>query len=187
VHFAQVATNKAIRQRYGRLTYPLALWRAFQAYQPIDVELHFHDVALRSSSLLPAQAQDHLVLRSRIAQVTAVNAPIFWGAFEGSVPGVSFTDRRLDVVVFEHACQPKLVRRMLHFFLSPDRYSADRQQGSANSADLLPAELTALAGIHHFQARSVTIFTKNEPQLVTLDGEVLAQTPCAGTRGRGTP
>ncbi|HET8845803.1 MAG TPA: hypothetical protein VFN35_30345 [Ktedonobacteraceae bacterium] len=44
------------------------------------------------------------------------------------------------------------------------------------SADVLPTELTALPGIHHFQAQSLTIFTENEPQPVTLDGEVSTQT-----------
>lgn len=177
VQFAQVATNKAIRQRYGRLTYPFALGQAFQAYHPIDVEIHLHDVALRSSSSLPAQAQDHLVLRSRIAQVTAVNAPIFWGAFEGSVPGVSFTDRRLNLVVFEETSRSQLARRMLRFFLSRDHRSPDKQSWQARYPDLLPAQFTALPGIHHLQARSVTIFTENEPQPVTLDGEVSTQTP----------
>lgn len=174
VQFAQVATNKAIRKRYGRLTYPLALWKAFQAYHPLDVELHLYDVALSSSSSLPDQTQDHLVLRSRIAQVTAVNAPIFWGAFEGCVPGVSFTDRRLDVVVFEHTSRSKLAQRMLRFFLN---CPPDKQHRQVRSPDLLPAELTAHPGIHHFQARSVTICTENEPQPVTLDGEVATQTP----------
>ncbi|GHO98743.1 hypothetical protein KSF_087910 [Reticulibacter mediterranei] len=180
VQFAQVATNKAIRQRYGRLTYPFALWQAFQAYHPLDVEIHLQDVALRStpsSSLLPAQAQDHLVLRSQIAQVTAVNAPIFWGVFEGSVPSVSFTDRRLDIVVIEQTSRSQLARRMLHFFLSRDQRLPDKQSWHARYPDLLPAELTALPGIHHLQARSMTIFTENEPQPVTLDGEVSTQTP----------
>ncbi len=177
VQFAQVATNKAIRERYGHLTYPLALWQASQAYHPIDVEIHLHDIALRSSSSLPVGVQDHLVLRSRIAQVTAVNAPIFWGAFEGSVPGVSFTDRRLDIVIFEHTSRFQLARRMLRFFTSQSQRSPAKQSWQARSPDLLPAEFTTLPGIHHFQARSVTIFIENEPQPVTLDGEVSIQTP----------
>jgi diacylglycerol kinase (ATP) len=180
VQFAQVATNKAVRQRYRRLTYPFALYQAFQTYHPIDAEIHLQDVALRSSlspSTLAVGAQDHIVLRSRIAQVTAVNAPIFWGVFEGSVPGVSFTDRRLDLVVFEHTSRFQLAQRMLRFFMGRDQCSPDKQSWHARYPDLLPAEFTNIPGIHHLQARSVKIFTEHEPQPVTLDGEVAIQTP----------
>lgn len=179
VQFAQIATNQAIRQRYGRLTYPFALWQAFKMYRPIDAEIHFQDVALRCtpSSSLPVVTRDHLVLRSRIAQVTAVNAPIFWGAFEGSVPGVSFTDRHLDLVVFEDTSRYQLARRMLHFFTSRYQRSPGKHGWHAQYPALLPAEFTAIPGIHHIQARSVTIFTENEPHAVTLDGEVSLQTP----------
>lgn len=177
VQFAQVATRKTIRERYGRLTYPFALWQAFQVYQPIDVELHFHNVAICSSSSLPTQTQDHLVLRSRIAQITAVNAPIFWGAFEGYVPSVSFTDRLLDVVIFEHASRLQLARRMLRFFLSPDYHSWSKQREPAHSPEVLRTTFATLPGTHHIQARSVTIFTEHNPQPVTLDGEVSTQTP----------
>ncbi len=179
VQFAQVATNKAIRQRYGLLTYPFALWQAFKMYRPIDAEIHFQDVALRctSSSSLPVVTRDHLILRSRIAQVTAVNAPIFWGAFEGSVPGVSFTDRHLDLVIFEDTSRYQLARRMLHFFTSRYQRSSGKQSWHAQYPELLPAEFTDIPGIHHIQARSVTIFTENEPHAVTLDGEVSMHTP----------
>jgi diacylglycerol kinase (ATP) len=179
VQFAQIATNKAIRQRYGRLTYPLALWRAFNTYRPIDAEIHFQDAALRHTSFssLPMATRDHLVLHSRVAQITAVNAPIFWGAFEGSVPGVSFSDRHLDLVIFEDTSRYQLARRMLHFFTSRYQRSPGKQSWHARYPDLLPAEFTDIPGIHHIQARSVTIFTENEPQAVTLDGEVYTQTP----------
>lgn len=179
VQFAEVATNKAIRQRYGRLTYPFALWQALKMYHPIDTELHFQDVALRGSPSSPLcdGARDHLVLRSRIAQVTAVNAPIFWGAFQGSVPGVNFTDRRLDLVVFEDASRFQLVRRMLSFFTTRYQYVPGKQSWPAQHPDLLPAALTDIPGVHHLQARSMTIFAENEPHAVTLDGEVCMQTP----------
>jgi diacylglycerol kinase family enzyme len=179
VQFAQIATNTAIRQRYGRLTYPFALWQAFKTYRPIDAEIHFQDVALRytPSSSLPIVTRDHLILRSRIAQVTAVNAPIFWGAFEGSVPGVSFTDRTLDMVIFEEASRYQLAQRMLHFFTSRYQRSPGKHGWHAQYPDLLPGEFTDILGIHHVQARSVTIFTENEPQAVTLDGEIYTQTP----------
>lgn len=66
---------------------------------------------------------------------------------------------------------------MLRFFLNPDHRSPAKQSWQARYPDLLPAELTTLPGIHHFQARSVTIFTENELHPVTLDGEVSTQTP----------
>ena len=40
-----------------------------------------------------------------------------------------------------------------------------------------PAELTGIPGIHHLQARGVTITTRADPQDATLDGEVRVQTP----------
>jgi diacylglycerol kinase family enzyme len=180
VQFAQIATNKAIRERYGRLTYPLALWQAFQAYRPIDADIHLQGVALRkdpSSSSLPLATQEQVVLRSRIAQVTAVNAPIFWGGFQGSVPAVSFTDRRLDIVIVEAVSRLQLAQRMLHFFTNRSPREPDKQGWHAQYPDLWPAELTDIPGIHHLQAQSMTIFTQHESQAVTLDGEISLQTP----------
>ena len=40
-----------------------------------------------------------------------------------------------------------------------------------------PAELTGIPGIHHVQARGVTIMTSADPRDATLDGEVRGQTP----------
>ena len=179
VQFASVATNKTVRQRYGHLTYPFALWQAFKTYQPIDAECHFDGVArLTPSSRFPIATEEHLILRSRIAQSTAVNAPIFWGLFEGRVPGVHFTDRLLDIVIFEDTSRHLLAWRMLHFFNSRHQRSPDKQGWHARRyPDLLSAELTNIPGVHHVQARSLTIFTENGPQAVTLDGEVCAQTP----------
>jgi diacylglycerol kinase family enzyme len=93
VQFAQVATNKAIRQRYGRLTYPFALWQAFKTYRPIDAEIHLQGIALRSSlssALFPMIKKDHLSLSGRIAQVTAANAPHFLGDIRGKSPRRQF-------------------------------------------------------------------------------------------------
>ncbi len=161
------------------LTYPFALWQAFKTYQPIDAEIHLQDVAPRRapSSSLPIVTRDHLILRCRIAQVTAVNAPIFWGAFEGRVPGVSFTDHALDMVIFEETSRCQLIRRMLHFFTSRSQRSPGKHSWHAHYPDLLPIELTDIPGVHHIQARSMLILTENEAQAVTLDGEVSTQTP----------
>jgi diacylglycerol kinase (ATP) len=178
VQFASVATNRTVRQRYGHLTYPFALWQAFKTYRPIDAECHFEGVARRTPlSPFPIATEEHLILRSRIAQCTAVNAPIFWGPFEGSVPGVSFTDRLLDIVIFEDTSRPHLAWRMLHFFNSRHQRSPDKQGWHTQYPDLLPAELTNIPGVHHVQARNLTLFTEDEPQAVTLDGEVCTQTP----------
>ncbi len=178
VQFASVATSRTVRQRYGHFTYPFALWQAFKTYRPIDAECHFNGVAQRTpSSPFPIATEEHLILRSRIAQSTAVNAPIFWGLFEGRVPGVCFTDRLLDIVIFEDTSRHLLALRMLHFFNSRHQRSPDKQGWHARYPDLLSAELTNIPGVHHVQARNLTIFTENGPQAVTLDGEVCAQTP----------
>lgn len=176
--FARVATNKTVRQRYGHLTYPFALWQAFKTYRPIDAECHFLGVAQRTpSSPFPVATDEHLILRSRIAQSTAVNAPIFWGPFEGRVPGVRFTDHLLDIVIFEDTSRHLLALRMLHFFNSRHQRSPGKRGWHAQYPDLLSAELTNIPGVHHVQARSLTIFTENGPEAVTLDGEVCTQTP----------
>ena len=179
VQFAHLATNKGIRQRYGRLTYPFALWWAARRYRPIDAEIHFRDVVVQhaESSALSVGTRDHLILRCRIAQVAAVNAPVYWGALKGSVPGVEFTDRTLDVVILEDASRHQLVLRMLRFFASRYPSLPNKRGWHARYPDLLPVELTDIPGIHHIQARSVTILTEDEPQAVTLDGEVYMRTP----------
>jgi diacylglycerol kinase (ATP) len=178
VQFSRMATNKAIRQRYGHLTYPLSLWHAFRTYRPIEAELHFEGVAIRTTpSARPVATDERLVLRTRIAQATAVNAPIFWGSFEGAVPGVSLDDHFLDMVVFEDTSRPMLALRMLHFFKRPYQQSPGKRGWHAHYPKLLPVQRTDVPGVHHIRARSLTIFTDSEQHAVTLDGEVCASTP----------
>ncbi len=178
VQFARLATNKAIRQRYRRLTYPLALWKAFNAYRPVEAELHFEGVARRTtSSHVRSVTSEYAILRGRIAQATAVNAPIFWGPFEAAVPEVSFSDRLLDMVVFEDTSRHTLIQRMLHFFSYASHQIPRQNSWHARYPSLLAAALTDVPGVHHVQARSVTIFTESEQQAVTLDGEVCSCTP----------
>jgi diacylglycerol kinase family enzyme len=80
-------------------------------------------------------------------------------------------------VIFEETSWYQLAQRMLHFFTSRFPHAPSKQSWHAQYSDLLSAEITTIPGIHHVQAQSVTIFTDNEPQAVTLDGEVCLQTP----------
>ena len=41
VQFARLATNVAIRQRFGRMTYPLSALEVWRSHEALDVELHF--------------------------------------------------------------------------------------------------------------------------------------------------
>ena len=93
------------------------------------------------------------------------------------MPGVSFTDRFLDIVIFEDTSRLLLASRMLRFFTRREQRSPDTHGWHAQYPNLLPAVLTDIPGVLHVQARSVTIVTKNEPQAVTVDGEVFTQTP----------
>ncbi|MBE3561556.1 MAG: hypothetical protein IMW89_20395, partial [Ktedonobacteraceae bacterium] len=181
VLFSRMATNPLVRLRYGRLTYLRSLWHAFSTYHPVEAEIHFEGIALyERRGAQPVISNERAILRSRIAQVTAVNAPIFWGAFEAAVPGVSLHDQLLDIVVFEHVCRPLLALRMLRFFSylrqqTPEQ--PEQHEWHARHPILFPAQRTRVPGVHHIQARSVTIVTPERQQAVTLDGEIRAYTP----------
>lgn len=178
VQFAQMATDTAVRQRYGRFTYAMALWHALSAYQPVEIEMHIEGLALWTAEKREcAMSRERVVLRGCFAQVTAVNAPVFWGPFKASVPGVSFDDRLLDVVAFEESSRHVLLRSMLHFFGHRSHQFPDPRSWHARFPSLYAAELTDVPGVHHFRARRVTFFSPGGRQSVTMDREVRACAP----------
>jgi diacylglycerol kinase (ATP) len=181
VEFARMATNVATRQRFGRLTYPIAALEVLRNHQPVDVTLHFEGLKLvppPGTTLSPEEIADLSTLKCRVLQVAVVNAPIFGGSWQLSIPGASLEDRLLDIVAFEDIDLGKLNNAIARFFNSRENGSAQpdspwhERHPSANSA-----ELTGIPGIHHVQARAVEITTNNDPRDATLDGEVRGQTP----------
>lgn len=92
-------------------------------------------------------------------------------------PAASFRDRLLDVIVIEERPIGDLNKGLGDFFgpEGPDLARPPKIHRSYSTRH--PAELTGIPGIHHFQARGVTISTSAGPQDATLDGEVQLQTP----------
>jgi len=173
VQFARIATNVATRQRYGRLTYPIAALETLKYHDALDVGLRFEGLSFPPDRTAK-QANDTeqlLALSYRALQITVINAPIFGGQWKLSVPNASISDRLLDIVVIEEIEFDRLNAALTHFFTSFRQYRA------SNGPALHPAELSSIPGIHHFQARGVLISTSSDPRDVTLDGEVRGQTP----------
>ncbi|GCE45611.1 diacylglycerol kinase family enzyme [Thermosporothrix hazakensis] len=178
VAFARLATNRDIRQQFGPMTYPVAVMEAVRNYSPINVVIQLKGVAYHPTPGAPLEIYSKpVMLRCRAAQATVVNAPIFWGMLQATVPGVSLQDRLLDVVVVEDISLDQLMFRVARFFTRQDHQPPNEQSWHAQYPELLAAELTDVPGIHHFKAKSVTIDVEGAPHDATLDGEVRGQTP----------
>ncbi len=184
VQFARIATNVATRQRFGRMTYPYAALETLISHDALDVVLEFERLAVpqnvantqEQASPGTAPSEPTTSLKCRALQVAIINAPIFGGQREFTFPETKFDDRLLDIVVIEEMDFEKFGRIVAHFF-DPE---ADEGKTLANGEKHFthhPAELTHIPGIHHVQARGVTIMTSADPRDVTLDGEVRGQTP----------
>jgi len=182
VEFARLATNVATRQRYGRMTYPFAAFEVLRNHEASEMELNFFGL-----SILPKVGTEHqstptlltepVTLKSRALQVTVINAPIFGGMWQLAVPKATLNDGLLDIIVIEDIDHESLNTIVTRFFSRAEHRPEAPQEWHAQYPDLHPAELTGIPGIHHVQAREVTISTHIDPQDVTLDGEVRGQTP----------
>lgn len=185
VQFARIATNVATRQRFGHLAYPVAALQAMRTHEALEVALHFDGLCFPSAPrsiqgptrTSPAPIDAATVLRCRALQVTVVNTPFFGGRWQLAVPAASFSARLLDIVVIEERGRGYLNKRLAEFFHSESHVSARLTRTHAPSPTRHLEELTGIPGIHHLQARGVTITTSTDPQDATLDGEVRAQTP----------
>ena len=181
VQFARLATNIATRQRYGRLTYPLAAFELLKKHEAIEVDLHCEGVAppqqerftRQEQTLAPPIDKAQTSLECRALQVTVINAPIFGGQWNLAIPGATMHDRLLDVVVIEDIDLDDLSARISQFFNSQKQNLALPTRWERSH----PAELTGIPGIHHLQADSIIIKTNADPRDATLDGEVRGQTP----------
>lgn len=184
VQFAQLATNVATRQRFGRMTYPFAALEVLLKPRVLEVQCTFDGLWLPDRSLpepsagiIAAQA---VQMNYRTLQVAVINAPIFGGQWNLSIPGASITDRLLDIVIVEDVELGQLGAAFARLF-NASQDDNDTQPGSEQSMHYPPllqqAELTGIPGVHHVQARGITIQTDDDPQDVTLDGEIRGQTP----------
>jgi diacylglycerol kinase (ATP) len=177
VQFAHLATSIATRQRYGRLTYPLTALEVLKNHAVLDVELRFEGLVMQSGAA-PMQPTDAIPpLRCRALQVAVINAPIFGGAWQLTIPGASLHDRLLDILVIEDIDRATLATAITHFLSHQEQQPSDLDLLQARYPLLHTAELTGIPGLHHLRVRGVTIITQNDPQDVTLDGEIRGQTP----------
>jgi len=185
VQFARIATNVATRQRFGRMTYSVAAVETWITHKALDIQLVFEGLAMPHTSantqerISPAPSTPELqtTLRCRALQVAVINTPIFGGQRELAIPGSSFADRLLDIVVIEQMDAGTLGKSIAHLYRPGGHAQTTVSPGEKRTSTHHPAELSGIPGIHHVQARGVTIRTSADPRDVTLDGEVRGQTP----------
>lgn len=190
VQFAHIATNVATRQRFGRLTYPVAALEVLQNRQSLDVNLHLEGLlvpkerGLLRRQIIPGSAQvaevvegESLALSCRALQVAVINAPIFGGQWNLAIPEASINDRLLDILVIEDIDLGHLNTRLAQLFGVKEPGSSVTSNTQEHYLARYPGDLSGIPGIHHVQARGVTITTNADPRDVTLDGEVRGQTP----------
>jgi diacylglycerol kinase (ATP) len=172
VQFARLATDATQRQRLGNLTYPYAALEVLKNHTALDIELRF--VGLQ----LPSALCDEIVkLHTRAFLVAVVNAPVFGGAFQLAVPGASIDDQLLDIVIVEEFDFDRLAISLASFFHHPEQSSSDPVNAFQQDERLQQAERSHIPGLHHVQAKGVSINTHIDPQDLTLDGEIRGQTP----------
>ena len=177
VEFARLATNVVTRQHYGRMTYPFVAFEVLRHHAALEMEINF--IGLR---LAPGAEEKQLTLKERVTltcralQATVINAPIFGGMWQLSIPGATLHDGLLDILVIEDIDLANLNSTLTRFF-SRGEHTPEEHEWHQRYPDLYPAELAGLPGIHHLQARGVTINIPAASQDVTLDGEIRAQTP----------
>jgi diacylglycerol kinase (ATP) len=185
VQFARVATNVATRKRFGRMTYPYAAVKTAAARDALEIQLEFEGLAMpqvpaspqgpASTTLTPHGTLNSL--RCRALQVAVINTPIFGGQRELAIAGARFEDRLLDILVLEQMDVGTFGKSVARFFGPKERAVAPLAKGGMRTFTHHPAELSGIPGMHHVQARGVTITTSSDPRDVTLDGEVRGQTP----------
>lgn len=176
VQFARLATNVATRQRFGRMAYPSAALEVLAHHEPLEISLQLDGVVYPNGKNV-ANAEPHAFMQGRVLQVAIINAPIFGGQWQLSIPGASLKDHLLDVVLIEDIDVERINETLMQFFQRQDQLVVPQSNIRQSAFAHHPAELTGLPGIHHFQAQSITITTNADPRDVTLDGEVRSQTP----------
>jgi hypothetical protein len=83
----------------------------------------------------------------------------------------------LDIVVIGEREIGEINRGLAYFFHPEEHPSKQSTKTHVLYPTRSPAEFSDIPGIHHLQARGVTITASRDPQNATLDGEVRGQTP----------
>ncbi len=164
VAFAQLATSAALRQVFGRFTYPIAAVETLSTSQLYDFTLRFGDPAC---ALAPEETENDIEAGQpyhyQALQVAVINSPIFGGQFEFSLAGVELHDHLLDILIIERFDLRQLLAAAQMALTPP--VNGRREAVSRH-----------FPGIQHVKARQVMIETA-EPMDVTLDGELRGRTP----------
>jgi diacylglycerol kinase (ATP) len=176
VQFARLATNVATRQRFGHMAYPAAALEVLAHHEPLEISLQL-DGLVYPKGKQAANGEASASLQGRVLQVAIINAPIFGGQFELSIPGASIDDRLLDIVIVEDIDIERINEMIAQFFRGQDQLVEPLSNNHRSTFTRHPAELTGMPGMHHYQAQSIAITTNADPRDVTLDGEVRGQTP----------
>jgi YegS/Rv2252/BmrU family lipid kinase len=93
VAFAELATDPSLRERLGRLTYPIAAARAVRGFEPFECTIE-HGGRSETFSLVHLSVSD---------------APVFGGVLGMRVPEASLTDGRLDIIAIERLSIARLI------------------------------------------------------------------------------
>jgi diacylglycerol kinase (ATP) len=190
VQFARLATNITIRQRFGRLTYPIAALEVLKNYKPIELDIEVDGLVLptRAEAVTKTSAQqtrpiiitEPVRFHCKTLQVTVVNAPIFGGQWQIALPKASVHDHLLDIVIITDIKLETLISGSVQFLGNLNLTTNSRSEWHSAHAIhplLQQAELSGIQGVYHFQAQGAVIRSNVDPQDVTLDGEIRGQTP----------
>lgn len=190
VQFARLTTNITTRQRFGWLRYPIAALEALKNYEPIELEIEVNGLALptreepttevnvnRTRSIIVTEP---VKFHCKTLQATVVNAPIFGGQWQFALPQASIDDHLLDVVLITDIKLATLVGGIGQLFGNQKGQTNPHSDWHIRNAPhplLIEAELSGIPRIYHFQAQGAVISSRDNPQDVTLDGEIRGQTP----------
>lgn len=185
VQFAHLATNVATRQRYGKLTYPIAALEVLLSHEPLEVNVHVEGVLLppQKKNAVSGEEEDvtiveePIIFHCRTLLVAVINAPIFGGQWNLALPNASINDHLLDIVIVEAIELPSLTAAFGHLFNSETASMTNSKAENTEQSLLEAVDLTGVPGVHHIQAHSITLSTSDDPEDVTLDGEIRGQTP----------
>lgn len=185
VLFARLATNVATRQRYGRLTYPIAALEVLLNHEPLELDVHIENLLLpapyqniaHEEQVVPTIGNELLALHCQALQAAVINAPIFGGKWNIALPNASINDHLLDIVIVEALEVRSLIAAFGNLFTIGSAAATNDHDDHRQQSLLEAANLVSIPGVYHFQARSVTIATQEDPKDVTLDGEIRGQTP----------
>jgi diacylglycerol kinase family enzyme len=190
VQFARLATNITVRQRFGKLTYPIAALEVLRNYGSMELDIEVNGLALptrgettietNTEQTRPLIRTEPIRFHCKTLQATAINAPIFGGQWQIALPNASVYDQLLDIVIITDIKLETLVQGITQLLGNPNIPTNPHSDWHIQHAihPLLPqAELSGIQGVYHFQAQGIVISSNVDPQDVTLDGEIRGQTP----------